>query len=790
MKPLEPPPPRIVSMLTNLSFQIASGIVSAILIVVFIISAYVYNPLVGANLDVTEYPVRIAAVLEDTPAQAAGLLVGDQVLEIDGRAIPPWGNAPIYRAGIRPGEIIIFEILRGDQPLTIPVPAGQLLTQPVEIVLNIALILLPIGFWLMGLLMVLFAAEKALPARLFGFHWMITGLSLAAAIFGRAGYFWGANTTFLVCWSLLIFTNIAVHMHFPVPMMSGKWQSRIINVLAIIAIGLAVLSVLSDWVFFPRAWAAGVQAYQAFLPLGFTLAWLIPLGYFSSFLVGIGLLVANHVRFRRLQPGLSQQTRLVIAGMVLAILPLFLLTFIPYLITDAPLLNQNLGFLFFLLIPLAYAYAIFQKKLIRIDLMINRSVVWFLLVLTILGASSLLLLFFTRMFSIPEAAFPLLGGGVTVLIALPTAGLHDRFQVLVNRLMYGEHYDYTSLTSEFSTQFAKTVEREKLIRLLVSTLPQRMGVLESALLLAEDGCLKQQGGRDPVSLSFDSPFCQILQQRRVPLPAGELNKVLPENLAWGQLYAPLISENRLYGLLIWGARAKGDVYHTQDVQIVTTVTQQAALAYANLRHLERQRGMKRQMVRANEASRKEVAAELHDFALQNLVYVWDFLQRLPELNEVTGYLGEAIQQIRRTIKAQRPSILNRSLDLAVQELILDSQRMAGNVPKFSWYTNLKEPLEMAEEKKTAIYRIVQEALANARKHAHAQAVRVKLEKTAQEEYVILVEDDGIGMPEEARRKEEHYGLEWMYERAMMIEAGLHISSHPGAGTTVILRFTV
>jgi signal transduction histidine kinase len=130
------------------------------------------------------------------------------------------------------------------------------------------------------------------------------------------------------------------------------------------------------------------------------------------------------------------------------------------------------------------------------------------------------------------------------------------------------------------------------------------------------------------------------------------------------------------------------------------------------------------------------------------------------------------------------------LDLALHELTLDTQKMVGKHQVISWYADLKEPLHMEEEKKTAIYRIAQEAVTNARKHADAQSIRVKLEKTAKGEMLLFIEDDGIGMPDEARRSEKHYGLEGMYERALMIGADLHISSHPGAGTTVVLRFSL
>lgn len=781
------PFPRVILMLTNLPFQITMGVITGFLIVMFIVSAFVYNPLIGVVLDVTEYPARVVEVVEDTPAETVGIQVKDQVQAIDGRSVPAWGNEPIYRAGIKPGELVTFEIVRAGQPLTVQIPAGDALQVPNWLALNVALAILPIGFWLIGLVLVLFAAEGAYSARLFGLHWMLTGLSLAAAIFGRAGYFWGANTIFLVSWAWLIFTNIAVYIYFPVTNAGGKGQTRMITLLGLSAFGLSIFAIFVDWVLFPNAWRQGVEAYHDFLPLGLSVSWLIPSGYFLSFLVGIGILLSKHFRFRRTAPPLSQQTRLVIVGMGVAILPLFLLTFIPYLLTGSPLLNQNYGFLFFLLMPLAFAYTIFQKKLIHIDLIINRAVVIFLMVLTILSLSSLVILLVMRWFALPETLFPLLGGGMALVVALPTASLRDRYQVFVNRVMYGEHYDYLSITSAFSKQLAKTMEREKLVNLLVEALPRQMGIQTATLLLAEENRLTAQGTEAHLSFSFDSMFFQTLQAHPIPALAQDLPIPIPEELAWGQLFSPLTFENQLVGLLVLGPRLKGDFYHAQDLQIITTLSQQAALAYTNVQLVERLRGLTHRLVQDDETRRRAVASELHDAVLQNLFFVKNRIMHDPDQEDVTAILDGCVRQLRQTLRELRPSILDQTLDVALQDLVLDLQKKAGSTPKIVWAEGAEVPFQMDEERKIAVYRVAQEAIINALKHAQAQTIIVQLTHTENGDMQLSVKDDGKGMDADARQKPGHFGLEGMYERAMMIGADLRILTE-GGGTKVLLQF--
>jgi two-component system nitrate/nitrite sensor histidine kinase NarX len=87
-------------------------------------------------------------------------------------------------------------------------------------------------------------------------------------------------------------------------------------------------------------------------------------------------------------------------------------------------------------------------------------------------------------------------------------------------------------------------------------------------------------------------------------------------------------------------------------------------------------------------------------------------------------------------------------------------------------------------------RIVQESLANIRKHSEAKVVRVILRSDVGRGQWALIEDDGVGFVEEegTARPGEHIGLAIMSERAERIGAELQIESEPGEGTRVVLRF--
>ena len=90
----------------------------------------------------------------------------------------------------------------------------------------------------------------------------------------------------------------------------------------------------------------------------------------------------------------------------------------------------------------------------------------------------------------------------------------------------------------------------------------------------------------------------------------------------------------------------------------------------------------------------------------------------------------------------------------------------------------------------AIFRILQEELANVRKHSNAESVKIRSE-ASQGDLILIVEDDGVGFDPEMLAAEqesgEHLGLMAMRERADLLGGELAINSLPGMGTRITIR---
>jgi two-component system sensor histidine kinase UhpB len=148
--------------------------------------------------------------------------------------------------------------------------------------------------------------------------------------------------------------------------------------------------------------------------------------------------------------------------------------------------------------------------------------------------------------------------------------------------------------------------------------------------------------------------------------------------------------------------------------------------------------------------------------------------------EVQRSVRTSLEDLRRIAIELRPEALD---DLGLESalsVLCDrfAQRSGLDVS-----CRFAEPLpELPASTELVIYRVAQEALTNVARHAGASTVTVRL-RAEPGEVVLVVRDDGQGLPDEARER----GMGGMRERAMFVGAELEIASGAGSGTSVTLR---
>ncbi len=199
--------------------------------------------------------------------------------------------------------------------------------------------------------------------------------------------------------------------------------------------------------------------------------------------------------------------------------------------------------------------------------------------------------------------------------------------------------------------------------------------------------------------------------------------------------------------------------------------------------------------------RTALAHELHDSLAQTLAslrfqvrMLWETLEQggsvqdaLNETSRIRNGLDEAHTELRELLSGFRMPLDQRGLIPALEKLVSRFRQESG-LAAFCQCDCHQVMLSASEEMQ--MVRIVQEALANVRKHARAHTVRVLLRCKPSGDYILLVEDDGEGFDESVPRGRpgEHIGMSIMEERARRLGGRLRIESEPGEGTRVELWF--
>ena len=217
-----------------------------------------------------------------------------------------------------------------------------------------------------------------------------------------------------------------------------------------------------------------------------------------------------------------------------------------------------------------------------------------------------------------------------------------------------------------------------------------------------------------------------------------------------------------------------------------------------LEHGEARRCLLDRVVAAQEEERQRIAVELHDGPVQSmsstalrLGSARRFLrqgetERAAEiLAQAESKLGEETQSLRDLMGMLHPPILDeRGVESALRDYVLEFSKETG-IP-VHLEAGLRERLDRSHE--TVLYRIVQEALTNVRKHAQAASVTVSLEARDGRMH-LEVADDGVGFePEEipALVAQGHFGIMSMRQRAELVGGSCNWVAVPQHGTRVVV----
>jgi two-component system sensor histidine kinase UhpB len=290
-----------------------------------------------------------------------------------------------------------------------------------------------------------------------------------------------------------------------------------------------------------------------------------------------------------------------------------------------------------------------------------------------------------------------------------------------------------------------------------------------------------------IAIVLPAPFAHIASDDAAILAVTLVVTLIANALLLRNALAPL---THLPALL----RRVDPLQSGERLEIPSAPSEAAELAHAYNVMLDQLEGERLQSTRralsAQESERLRVAQELHDEVGQTLTGILLSLARIsktapPELSAQLKQLLEttraSIDEVRRIAQRLRPEPLE---DLGLTGALLALSRRLREHSDLRIHTRIAEDLaSQSPERELVVYRVAQEAMTNAIRHAHAASISIALQASS-DCLTLSVRDDGRGMRGELR---EGGGMRGMRERTSLVGGSLHITSAPRAGTEVRLE---
>jgi signal transduction histidine kinase len=460
-----------------------------------------------------------------------------------------------------------------------------------------------------------------------------------------------------------------------------------------------------------------------------------------------------------------QQTKWFVLGLTGTVLVNVVYHLLPLIFP--PLAQQNTLYAFisgtisslsFLLIPLTIGFAILRYKLWDIDLIINRTLVYGTLTVSIVGLYVLVVVALGTLLQGRGNLFiSLLATGLIAVLFQP---LRLRLQRAVNRLMFGERDNPYHVISHLGQRLETTLVPEAVLPMIVETVTQALKLPYAALTL-------KQGDAFSIVASH-----------------GEEEEIA--------LTLPLVYQAEIIGQLLLAPRTRGETFTSADRRLLDDLARQAGIAAHAVRLTTELQRARERLVTTREEERRRLRRDLHDglgptLAALNLQAgaVRTLIPQDP--GEATALVAEwrttlraVIADIRRLVYDLRPPALDElGLLGAIREQATQYSTRAGTngVQMLMEAPDHLPALPAAVE--VAAYRIAQEALANVARHAQARTCRIHL--WLDDALYLSITDDGIGLPEKHR---SGVGLLSMRERAEELGGSCSIASSGSPGTYV------
>jgi len=481
---------------------------------------------------------------------------------------------------------------------------------------------------------------------------------------------------------------------------------------------------------------------------------------------------------------------------------------------------------------LIIAYAISRYQLLDTKLVLRKGLVYSSLTV-LLTTMYLVMLFGLQNFFQGWLGYSslVLVTAFAVAVAVLFNPLRNFIQKWIDRFFYRETYDYRQMLLNFSNKISNVLDLGELAQTILEPIVAAMQAKQAALLFPDEESgefntrfVQQDSKEEPrtkLRLFSDSPLVNWLAVQGTALRRQSIDLIPQFKGLWEvervalnalgvELLCPIRSKGNLIGILSLGKKQSGSLYSDDEVNLLMTMANEAAVAVENARILDNVQNQQQQVqqlltqvVLAQEEERNRISIDLHDSVAQWLVAASYRVQTFShvlagdkdnkvrdELADMENTLDKSVKELRRVVIGLRPPALDElGLTHALRQS-LEDLKADGPSCKFSVTGT---PSRLPSSMEIAVYRIVQEALTNIRKHANASKVNLRLQ-FQEDKLLVEVHDNGKGFdPSQTLNSAVsvgHIGLLGMKPRAEMLGGDFKIKTTEGMGTTITLNLPI
>ena len=291
-------------------------------------------------------------------------------------------------------------------------------------------------------------------------------------------------------------------------------------------------------------------------------------------------------------PVQRQQSKWITHGSLFGLVPFLCFYGIPYLAGFQPTAAMEASILGLILIPLGFAYAITRYRLMDVDLIVKQGATYLLASVALLGAYVLVVVLIgSALHGLVGEQGLLLFALSALLVAVLFAPLKNRIQAQIDRYFYKDRYNYRRSLANFGQTLNSEISLLRLASVVCNRVQKMLKISPVAVFLRDESqadVFRLYQGIDihPEIRHLRVSVNDVLRLRALsspldPIPA-RLQPVLDQLKSWRlRNIHPLRVHDRVIGFLALGTRGDGQLPSSEDLQLVDTLAEYAAVAFGN-----------------------------------------------------------------------------------------------------------------------------------------------------------------------------------------------------------------